>query len=102
MLGDLKVEEFCHAIPGRISKYLNFLMNYTLLSRNGSTRAINFVSWLCVAARGCDAPANVEERSRWRPVACRGRTVELGGGRGVTPPRVDNRNTTQGVLGLAG
>ena len=23
VLGDLKVEEFCHAIPGRISKYLN-------------------------------------------------------------------------------
>ena len=42
MLGDLKVEEFCHAIPGGISKYLNFLMNYTLLSRNGSTRARNF------------------------------------------------------------
>ena len=47
MLGDLKVEEFCHAIPGRISKYLNFLMNYTLLSQNGSTRARNFIlSWL--------------------------------------------------------
>ena len=43
MLGDLKVEEFCHAIPGRISKYMNFLMNYTLLSGNGSTRARNFI-----------------------------------------------------------
>ena len=32
-----------NAIPGRISKYLNFLMNFTLLSGNGSTRARNFI-----------------------------------------------------------
>ena len=51
-LGDLKVEEFCHAISGRISKYLNFLMNYILLNRNGSTRARNVIlSWLEWQAR---------------------------------------------------
>ena len=45
--GDLKLEEFCHAIPGRISKYWDFLMNYILLCRNGSTRITNFIlSWL--------------------------------------------------------
>ena len=41
------MEEFCHAISGRISNYLNFLMNYILLNRNGSTRDRNFIlSWL--------------------------------------------------------
>ena len=45
--GDLKLEEFCHAISGRISKYWDFLMNYILLCRNGSTRITNFfLSWL--------------------------------------------------------
>ena len=45
-LGDLKVEKFCHAISGRILKYLSFLMNYTLLSRNESTRARNLHSFM--------------------------------------------------------
>ena len=41
------MEEFCHAISGRISNYSNFLMNYILLNRNGSTRDRNFIlSWL--------------------------------------------------------
>ena len=46
-LGDPKVEEFCHAISGRISKYLNFLMNYILLNQNGSSKARNSIlPWL--------------------------------------------------------
>ena len=41
------MENFCHAISGRILKYLNVLINYTLLSRTGSTIARNFIlSWL--------------------------------------------------------
>ena len=41
------METFCHAISGRILKFLNFLMNYILLSRNGSTKARNFIlPWL--------------------------------------------------------
>ena len=59
-LGDLKVEEFCHAISGRISKYLNFLMNYILLNRNGSTRARNVIlSWLEWQARMVDPSCKI-------------------------------------------
>ena len=49
------MEEFCHAFSGRISKYFNFLMNYILLNRNGSTRAGNFIpTWLELQARMVD------------------------------------------------
>ena len=59
-LGDLKLEEFCHAISGRISKYLNFLMNYILLNRNGSTRARNFIlPWLELQARMVDSRCKI-------------------------------------------
>ena len=45
--GDPKVDKFCHAISGRISKYWDFLLNYILLCRNGSSRITNFIfSWL--------------------------------------------------------
>ena len=59
-LGDLKVEEFCHAISGRISNYLNFLMNYILLNRNGSTRTRNVIlSWLEWQARMVDPSCKI-------------------------------------------
>ena len=54
------MEEFCHAISGRISKYLNFLMNYILLNRNGSTRARNVIlSWLEWQARIVDPSCKI-------------------------------------------
>ena len=59
-LGVLKVEEFCHAISGRISNYLNFLMKYILLIRNGSTRARNVIlSWLEWQARMVDPSCKI-------------------------------------------
>ena len=54
------MEEFCHAISGSISNYLNFLMNYILLKRNGSKRARNVIlSWLEWQARMVDSSCKI-------------------------------------------
>ena len=58
--GTSKWKNFAMLFQGRISNYLNFLMNYILLKRNGSTRARNVIlSWLEWQARMVDSSCKI-------------------------------------------
>ena len=58
--GTSKWKNTIHVISGRILKYWDFFMNYILLSRNGSTRARNFIlSWLEWQSRMVDPTCEI-------------------------------------------